>query len=79
MEAEQIIPTAMGRLKVTADDALKYPEESKDGYNGKVVRRLAVEWIRLAVEIVTEPLDKHEKFKILSTVLDELRYDTKAP
>jgi len=29
----------MSRLKVTADDALKYPEESKDGDNGKVVRR----------------------------------------
>jgi len=39
MEAEQIIPAAMGRLKASADHAVRNFEECKDGDNKKVVRK----------------------------------------
>jgi len=73
MEAEQIIPALMGKLKTLADLAVRNFEESKDGDNEEVVRKQVVEWCREGVSIMTENLDRNEKMRSISNVMDEIK------
>jgi len=43
------------------------------------MRRQVVEWVRLAVSILTERLEKHEKIIALSKVMEELKNEKHAP
>jgi len=76
---EEIIPEALKRLNTTGEDTYRSFEECKEGDNKRVMRRQVVEWIRLAVSILTEQLDRHEKIIALSKVMEELKNEANAP
>jgi len=69
----------MVRLRTTSDDMLRNIEESKEGDNEKVVRKQIVDWCRLSVYTLTEPLDRNEKIAALSRIIDEVKSGDKAP
>jgi len=56
------------RLQNTGKDAVENFEESKDEEGEKFNRRQMVDWCGLAVHIVMEPLEDHEKIRALSGV-----------
>jgi len=79
MDPHQIIPALMGRLKASADRAVRTVEESKDGDNEEVARGQTVEWIRDAIFILAEPLQKSEKVRAVSKVMDEVKNGDNEP
>jgi len=79
MEPQQIIPALMGRIKASADRAVRNVEENKDGDDGKAARGQTVEWIRDAIFILAEPLQKNEKVRAVSKVMDEVKNGDNEP
>jgi len=76
---ESIIPDALQRLQITGNDAMKFVEESKDGNGDKLNRGLVTDWVALGVNILTENFDPHEKIKILSAAISEVKNIGRAP
>jgi len=79
MEAEKIIPAVMGRLKTSADRTVRNFEECKDGDNEEVVRKQVVEWCREGIYFMTEPLNRNEKIRAISKIMDEIKNEGQEP
>jgi len=69
----------LARLFTSGQDALKLMEESKDKDVSKVNQGQVNDWVVLAVNIVTEPLDQHEKIKVLAAAINEAKNIGQAP
>jgi len=54
-------------------------EESKDGNADQVNRGRMTDWSVLGVNILTEPLDRHEKVKVLAAAMNEAMKMNQAP
>jgi len=76
---ESIIPDALQRLQTTGNDAIKLVEESKDGNGDKLNWGRVTDWVALGVNILIEPLDRHEKIKVLFAAFSEAKTDGLAP
>ena len=70
---ENIIPDSLKRLQHTGEDAVKRLEESKDGDVDKVNWGRVTDWCALGVNILIEPLEKHEKIKLLAAAINEAK------
>jgi len=79
METEKIIPEAVKKLQKTGEEAVRQFEESKEAGADQVVRGQVVDWISEGVQILTEHLEDHEKVKVLSKVIDEVKLSGQAP
>ena len=69
----------MARLKTSADRTTRNFEESKEGDDEKVVRNQVVEWCRDGVSTLTEHLDRNEKIRAISQVMDDIQNADKEP
>ena len=76
---ESIISDALQRLQTTGNDAIKLVEESKDGNGDKLNWGRVTDWVALGVNILIEPLDRHEKIKVLFAAFSEAKTDGLAP
>ena len=79
IEVEAIIPKALLRLSATGEDTIRRLEVTENEESQIIGRRKVVEWVRLAVSILTEYLDSHEKILALSKVMEELKSEKRAP
>jgi len=66
-------------LQSTGQDAVNMMEESKDGNADQVNRGRMTDWSVLGVNILTEPLDRHEKVKVLAAAMNEAMKMNQAP
>jgi len=58
---------------------MKLMEESKDKDVSKVNQGRVTDWVVLAVNIATEPLDQHEKVRVLAAAINEAKNIGQAP
>jgi len=54
-------------------------EESKEGDSDRVNRGRVTDWCALAVNIAIEPLNMHEKVKVLAAAMSEAKKSGQAP
>jgi len=66
MEIEKKIVEAIDRIQKSGRDAVNNMEESKGVDGEKIKRGQMVDWSGLAVQILLEPLEDHEKFRALA-------------
>jgi len=54
-------------------------EKSKDKNVSKMNQDRVTDWVVLAVNILTEPLDQHEKVRVLAAAINEEKNIGQAP
>jgi len=79
MEFEKFITDAVDRLQKSGRDAVKNFIQSKDGAGKKGIRGQIVDWCGLAVQILMEPLEDHEKVTAWFGVQEQITKSGKAP
>jgi len=79
MEFETFITEAVDRLQKSGRDAVKKCIESKEGEGKKAIRGQIFDWCGLAVQILMEPLEDHEKVRAWFGVQEQITKSGKAP